>query len=202
LKTLIGVILILGGFCGLFLLLTMLTKDGLTSECILCGVASVVSLVFGILFLIAAGNAKTSSASFEELPNYLGESDLSTLLTSLKPVIAPDEFVFISRPSASYGEGTDLKPVAAFTEQEGLTLVVTKQRADSAGERYSGVFRMITLQVHSSLEAVGLTAAVANALSQRGISANVVAAFYHDHLFVPNSRANDAMVALNELASQ
>lgn len=130
-----------------------------------------------------------------------GITDLATLLASLRPVLARGEFVFVSRPLASYGDGVELNPIAAFVEKEGLTLVVQKDRADAVGEQYHGVFRLITLQVHSSLDAVGLTAAVAAAFSEQGISVNVVAAFYHDHLFVPASRAHDAMKVLAGLAS-
>lgn len=130
-----------------------------------------------------------------------GITDLATLLASLRPVLARGEFVFVSRPLASYGDGVELNPIAAFVEKEGLTLVVQKDRADAVGEQYHGVFRLITLQVHSSLDAVGLTAAVAAAFSEQGISVNVVAAFYHDHLFVPASRAPDAMKVLAGLAS-
>lgn len=130
-----------------------------------------------------------------------GITDLSTLLASLRPVLVDGEFVFVTRPQAAYGDGAELKPIAAFSEAEGLTLVVPKNLADAAGASYAGVFRMITLQVHSSLEAVGLTAAVADKLSQHGISANVIAAFYHDHVFVPESCADDALTAIEQLTT-
>lgn len=130
-----------------------------------------------------------------------GITNLQTLLANLKPTLASGEFVFITRPKAKYGDGADLKPIAAFEESEGLTLIIPKDRADEAGIRYDEVFRMITLQVHSDLCAVGLTAAMADVLAKRGISANVVAAFYHDHIFIPSSQAERAMKALNELMS-
>ena len=135
-------------------------------------------------------------------PRFLmsGISDLPTLLASLSPVVSPSVYVFLTRPSAAYGDGADLHPLATFAESEGLTLVVKKERADAAGERYHGEFGLISLGVHSDLQAVGLTAAIANALSEHGISANIVSAFYHDHLFVPLSRVNDAMTVLSELA--
>jgi hypothetical protein len=131
--------------------------------------------------------------------NTSGISDLSTLLATMRPLIVPGEFVFISQPSGKYGDGAQLDPIAAFAEKEGLTLVVPKHRADEDDVKYDGVFRMITLQVHSSLDAVGLTAAVASALTKHNISANVIAAFYHDHIFVPSSRADDAITVLSEL---
>lgn len=130
-----------------------------------------------------------------------GITDLPFLLASMEPTLSSGEFVFVSRSDAAYGNGVELSPVAAFAEDEGLTLVVPKGRANAHGEVYSGVFRGITLRVHSSLAAVGLTAAVANALTEHGISANVIAAYYHDHVFVPTERASDAVSVLTSLAA-
>lgn len=129
-----------------------------------------------------------------------GIVDLKTLLRGLEPKLHDDEFVFVCRPCGSYGDGAELSPVASFVEDEGLTLVVRKSQADDAGEIYQGVFRMITLRIHSSLQAVGLTAAVTEVLSKRGISVNVIAAVYHDHLLVPTSRAVEAYNALEKFA--
>lgn len=126
--------------------------------------------------------------------------DLDELLASLEPALHDADFAFVTLPKTSYGAHAELLPIAAFAEAEGLTLIVPLHRAQHAGLRFDGVFRMITLNVHSSLAAVGLTAAVAAALAKRGISANVVAAFYHDHIFVPAERAEEALRALAELA--
>ncbi|WDQ15272.1 ACT domain-containing protein [Rhodopirellula sp. P2] len=131
-----------------------------------------------------------------------GITDLPTLLGSLRPLLREHEFVFVTQPGKRIADAADLRPIAAFEEQEGLTLVLRREHADANGEHYQGVFRMITLQVHSSLEAVGLTAAVAEALSEQGISANVMAAFFHDHVFVPSDRAHDAMATLEGLRSR
>ena len=60
---------------------------------------------------------------------------------------------------------------------------------------------MITLNVHSALDAVGFLAAVATALSERGIGVNPVAGYYHDHLFIPADRAEEAMAVLEGLSS-
>ena len=130
-----------------------------------------------------------------------GISDLQTLLANLNPVLVDDEFVFLNLADGSYGDGAELNPIAFFAEQEGTTLIVPKSEALNAGEKFDGVFRMITLQVHSSLEAIGLTAAVAGKLAAKQISANVVAAFHHDHVFVPADRAEDAMIAIQDLHS-
>lgn len=130
-----------------------------------------------------------------------GLTDLNDILRSLKPKLSDDEFVFISRPDASYGDGANLHPIGSFVEKEGMTLIINRKRADEANECYDGVFRMITLEAHSSLQAVGLTAAVSKALADNNISANVVAAFHHDHIFVPGEKANQAVKALTDLSA-
>ena len=89
--------------------------------------------------------------------------------------------------------------MATFNEEEGTTLVVERTAADVAGLEYGPVLRCITLQVYSSLAAVGLTAAVAGALADAGISANVIAAYHHDHVFVPADRAEEAVSILGSL---
>ncbi len=129
-----------------------------------------------------------------------GERDLATLLNSLSPLLIDGEYVFCSVPGARYGEHPELAPVAACIEPEGLTLVIPRRRADEYGLAYETVFRGITLRVHSSLDAVGLTAAVATKLAECGISANVVAGYFHDHIFVPSEDAEKAMAALHELS--
>ena len=131
-----------------------------------------------------------------------GITDLNSLLTNMNPTLVPGEFVFVTQAAGKYGDGADLGPIGSFMEPEGLTLILPKANADDANRSYDGTFRLITLQVHSSLEAVGLTAAVSNALLEHGISANVVAAFFHDHIFVPSAQAQDAVAALNELVGE
>jgi hypothetical protein len=86
-----------------------------------------------------------------------------------------------------------------FLEAEGLTLIIRKTAAEQHGIPFEATFKAITLNVHSSLEAIGLTAAVASRLTLRGISANVVAAYYHDHIFVPTTDAKRALQVLREL---
>ena len=124
-----------------------------------------------------------------------GITDLNTLLASLEPVLQPGEFVFCT-VHGDLADFTDLEPVASFLEPEALSLVISRSAADTAGLAYDASFRQITLSVHSSLEAVGLTAAVAGRLAEHGISANVVAAYYHDHVFVPAERAEEALAVL------
>ena len=128
-----------------------------------------------------------------------GTIDLNVLLSNMPPRIDEGEFVFVSMEGSVYGAGCELSPIAACVEDEGLALVVSKERAEASELQYTGVFKRISLQVHSSLQAVGLTAAVAAALAARQISVNVVAGFYHDHLFVPILRAEEAMQILKAM---
>lgn len=129
-----------------------------------------------------------------------GEARLQVLLKSLAPSIEDEEYVFCTFAGAVYGDHAELAPVAAFREREGLTLVCPRFLADSAGIGYDSVFKMISLNVHSSLDAVGLTAAVAAVLARQGISANMIAGYYHDHIFVQQASAGQALEALNTLA--
>ena len=129
-----------------------------------------------------------------------GESDLRKLLATLSPSLQPDEYVFCHFQDGRYGDNAELEPIAAFQESEGLTLVIPRSRADEHDISYSSVFRAISLGVHSSLEAVGLTAAFATQLAEQGISANVFAGYFHDHIFVESRDAEGAMAALNTLA--
>jgi hypothetical protein len=130
-----------------------------------------------------------------------GETNLATLLSSLSPQLMAREFVFCTLENGCYTDYAQLSPLASFREPEGLTLVLQRENADRAGFDYEAVFRCITLTVHSSLSAVGLTAAVSSRLAERGISANVIAAYYHDHLLVPSGQAGAAMAALQALAA-
>jgi dihydrofolate reductase len=125
--------------------------------------------------------------------------DLGVLLTSMSPVLHEGEFRFCTVPAGA-DVPPGLHPVATVAEAEGLTLVLSAEEADTAG--LAGVFacRWITLMVSSALDAVGLTAAVAAALTRDGISCNVIAGFHHDHLFVPIGAAGQAMTALADLA--
>ena len=128
-----------------------------------------------------------------------GEEDLDTLLVLLEPSLLPGDFVFCTAANLKYGDFAELQPLASYQEEEGLTLVLAKQSADVAGLAYDSVFNCITLMVHSSLDAVGLTAAVSGKLAANGISANVMAAYHHDHVFVPRNKAQLALRLLTEI---
>ncbi|MGB3337339.1 MAG: ACT domain-containing protein [Devosia sp.] len=128
-----------------------------------------------------------------------GETDLTRLLASLDPVLDDREFGYAIVP-----HGTTLPagfhPLGMFHEAEGVTLIAPAADLAAAGiESQTGLARL-TMMVQSSLEAVGMTAAMATALTRVGISANVVAAYHHDHIFVPWDRRDEAVAALQSLA--
>lgn len=121
------------------------------------------------------------------------ETDVTTLLESMDPAKRSEPVVYVSVPEGSAAP----TGWATVLESEGLTVVLTREEADAAGYAYDFVGAWITLRVHSSLEAVGLTAAVSAVLTAHGIACNVIAGFYHDHIVVPWERADEAIDALN-----
>lgn len=128
-----------------------------------------------------------------------GETALATLLRSLSPQLNDGDYVFCTVPDQCIPAGCEV--IGSFREQQGLTLIVERQHAERAGLAFDYVAAWITLKVHSALEAVGLTAAFASALGKAGISCNVIAGFYHDHLFVGRADAERAMSVLRQLAA-
>jgi len=127
-------------------------------------------------------------------------SDLAELLRTLRPVLNDGTYVFASLPKDA--DSNALEPLATFRENEGLTVVVGEARARLAGLRVLFRAAWITLTVHSDLQAVGLTAAVADALTRANISCNMIAAAHHDHLFVPVESAHAAIEVLIALQRQ
>lgn len=128
-----------------------------------------------------------------------GETNLSILIKNMQPVLQEGDYVFALVK--------DIKPLNLdevlfyFREKDDITVVVKKEFADAQKLSYNYLSAWITLNIHSSLEAVGLTAAFASSLAQEGISCNVVAAFYHDHIFVAKTDAVRAMQALHKLSA-
>ncbi|CDT86572.1 ACT domain-containing protein [Vibrio coralliirubri] len=126
-------------------------------------------------------------------------TDLDVLLKSMSPELIDGNYVFCTVDGA-LADYVQLNPISTFREKEGLTLVLEEDVATKAQLNFDAVFSLITLSVHSSLEAVGLTAAFASKLGSYGISANVVAGYYHDHIFVQKDKAEAAMSALREFS--
>ena len=126
---------------------------------------------------------------------------LQDLIKNLSPNLDPTPYVYCTVANAKYGQLERLKPIVSIAELEGLTLVIPLEQAKAENLDYYRVFQRITLKGHSSLEALGLTSVVTSLLAERGITTNVIAGFYHDHMFVPSERSDEAMQALKELAS-
>ena len=126
-----------------------------------------------------------------------GLTDLAEMLRSLTVTRRPESYTFVSRVEApSLGDGV----AAVIEEPEGSTIVATVERAAAEGWPVDFEAAWLTLDVHSALEAVGLTAAFSAALADAGIPCNVLAGFHHDHLLVPVERADDALRALATLS--
>ena len=123
--------------------------------------------------------------------------DLDQLLKNMEPVLNPGVFVFVSTKNEAALQ--PVKVIASILETEGYSAVIAEKDAVALGLPILFRAAWITLNVNSDLQAVGLTAAFASALGKEGISCNVVAGAYHDHLFVPVERAKDAMKALKGL---
>ena len=128
-----------------------------------------------------------------------GETDLGVLLASMEPELWPETYVFATMPE---GAPVPLDTVMSFREREGTTLILREADARSAGLAAAFSCRMITLNIHSSLEAVGFLAAITAHLASAGMGVNPVSAYYHDHLFVPAGRAAEAMTLLRQLAAE
>jgi uncharacterized protein len=147
---------------------------------------------------IATQNNRKQPTQNVTLRTMKGESNLAILLKTMKPKLNSGEFVFCTVADTTSFQLKDI--LLVFKEDEGVTIVLKKETADSLNLNYSFVACWITLTVHSSLEAVGLTAAFSKALSDNGISCNVVAAYYHDHIFVDRKDAKKAMEILNRFS--
>ena len=127
-----------------------------------------------------------------------GETNLSKLISGMRAELHAGTYVF-----ATCARGVvpaSLKPLMQFEEAEGTTLILEKSQAENARLAYEFPSRMITLNVHSSLEAVGFLAVITRKLADAGMGVNPVSGFFHDHLFVPEDRAEEAMRVLKSLS--
>ena len=127
-----------------------------------------------------------------------GTTDLDTLIASMEPTVREGRFVFVT---VGANRAASLPAEATVREAEGITVVLAQDDADAHGLPYDLVAGWITLQAHSALDAVGLTAAFSAALADAGISANVLAGYHHDHVLVPVDDLDRAVAALRELAA-
>jgi hypothetical protein len=130
----------------------------------------------------------------------IGETNIEELLKSLKPKLNEGSYVFCSVNNLLKISLDEV--LLLFKEDEGNTIIIKKELADSLQLKYSFISSWITLTIHSSLKAVGLTSAFSNALAKNGISCNVVATYYHDHVFVDIKDTEEAMITLKMLSEQ
>lgn len=124
------------------------------------------------------------------------------MIANMTPVLQPGTFVFCSMLHNQDANAAMTLARAMFVEDEGLSLILPKAEADRLGLSYEVPMKQITLMIFSSVQGIGLTAAIAKALTKERIPANVVAASQHDHIFVPSSQAEDALAVLRELQAQ
>tara|TARA_B100001989_G_C24535947_1_gene464411 strand:+ start:460 stop:855 length:396 start_codon:yes stop_codon:yes gene_type:complete len=128
-----------------------------------------------------------------------GETNLDILLKNMQPVLHEDIYVFHSS-NISFNEAVQFNPILIFREVEGTALIIQKETAKKHALDYTYPSKMITLNIHSSLNAIGFLAAITRKLADNNISVNSISAHYHDHLFVPEEKAKLAIKVLEEFA--
>lgn len=127
-----------------------------------------------------------------------GETNLDELIRSMSARLVDGLYVFVTVDSGRVPNG--VSPRMVFEEAEGTTLIMLKAEAEEHALPYEFPCRMITLNIHSSLEAVGFMARISSELAKHEMGVNPVSGFFHDHLFVPDGREEDALAVLKELA--
>lgn len=129
-----------------------------------------------------------------------GERDLDALRKHMSPVLHGEPYVYCCLANGEVPP-PGLQPIGTFREPEGLTVIVTKEQAEHAGLGYQFECALVTLEVHSALDAVGFIAAISAALARESIPCNVVSAYHHDHLLVPFEQRDRVMQVLQGLAA-
>ena len=130
-----------------------------------------------------------------------GEIDLQRLLAGMRPSMSETAFAFATAKSPQ-DVPASVSIIGSFNEDEGVTVIAPQDQLARTGLTQSGPFAKISLAVHSSLAAVGLTATIATSLAQGGISANIVAGYFHDHIFVPWDERHAALDILSDLGAR
>jgi uncharacterized protein len=128
-------------------------------------------------------------------------ANLNELLSTMKPKLREGEFVFCMVSEMKF-RSMNIHPVSTFREKEGVTAILDRASADSNAIQYSNVWRIITLTVHSDLEAVGFLSTITGELSKNNIGVNVVSAYYHDHLFVLAEKADAALKIIKQMEAK
>ncbi|MDO6817761.1 ACT domain-containing protein [Zobellia sp. 1_MG-2023] len=127
-----------------------------------------------------------------------GEKNLAEMIKGMTPKLNEGEYVFVTLPNVDHISRADT--ICEFKEEEGVTVIIAKQKADALQLPYEYIASWITLEIHSSLEGVGLTALFSSELAKNNISCNVVAAYYHDHIFVDHKVGEKAVYVLKALS--
>lgn len=130
----------------------------------------------------------------------VGEANLGELIKGMTPKLHKGEYVFCTLANTDNLNREDT--ICEFKEEEGVTVVIAKLKADALRLKYDFVASWITLTIHSALNAVGLTAAIATELTKHNISCNVIAGYFHDHIFVDSKDANVAIDALVNMSKK
>jgi hypothetical protein len=131
----------------------------------------------------------------------MAEKNLQVLLSSIKPRLHSETFVFCTVSESEF-KSLKIEPICMFRETEGVSLTVEKSAADAASLAYDGTWSLITCEVNSDLNAVGFFAAMSKLVAEAGIPLNAVSAYHHDHLFVPADRAKEAIRLLQDAAAK
>lgn len=127
-----------------------------------------------------------------------GKGDSQAPSGALKPMLAEEEHGFATIPIGS-GWPSGLVPIATFAETESVSVIALAELLAGIGLDHEAGWAKITIGADTRLDNIGLTAAISAALAEKGISANIVAAYHHDHVFVPWDRRDEAMSVLNAL---
>lgn len=127
-----------------------------------------------------------------------GEISPILLIQNMQPELKEGEYVFASFSKEKI-ISKSLNPICTFMEEEGISVIINRHEADLNKIQYDIVFKMITLNIYSSLNAVGFLAKITSELAKHDISVNPVSAYYHDHLFVPSAKAEEAFAILCNL---